>query len=327
MLDGLLLARYRFTLECLSPIEFRGFAGSTLRGAFGSVFRRLVCITRSPTCEGCLVRQQCAYGYVFETAPPTGSERLSRYESVPRPYVLDAPEGSRLSFAEGERLQFGLTLVGRANDYFPYFVFAFQRLEESGLGAGRQEGKGRFRLLEVLAERTDGENVAVYTPDRGVDALRLPVIRDDDLMQKAKSLPPTRLGVRFLTPARLRFEGKLTDEVEFHHLIRALLHRLSSLLYFHCGKEPQMDFGELIEQAQKVRTVRRSLRWVEQERYSRRQRSRLRMGGFTGEAVFEGTLEPFLPLLVAGEYVHIGKGTVMGLGKIQLVREEGKDDA
>ncbi|GBC95311.1 hypothetical protein HRbin16_01098 [bacterium HR16] len=327
MLENLLLARYRFALECLSPIEFRSFAGSTLRGAFGSVFRRLVCITRSPTCEGCLLRQQCAYGYVFETAPPPDSERLRRYESVPRPYVLDAPEGSRLAFAEGERLHFGLTLVGRASDYFPYFVFAFQRLEESGLGAGRQEGKGRFRLLEVLAERADGGTVPVYTPDSGLDTLRLPVIRGTDLIQKAQRLPTDRLGVRFVTPTRLRFEGKLTDEVEFHHLIRALLHRLSSLLYFHCGTEPAMDFTRLIEQAQGVRTVRRSLQWVEQERYSRRQRSRLQMGGFTGEAVFEGDIEPFLPLLVAGEYVHIGKGTVMGLGKIQLVCEEGKEDA
>lgn len=327
MLDGLLLARYRFMLECLSPIEFRSFAGSTLRGAFGSVFRRLVCITRSPTCEGCLLRQQCAYGYVFESSPSPGSERLSRYESVPRPYVLDAPEGSRLSFAEGEHLQFGLTLAGRAIDYFPYFVFAFQRLEESGLGAGRQEGKGRFRLTHVLAERADGETLPVYTPDDGLDTMRLPVIRGEDLMQRVQELPKRRLCVRFVTPTRLRFEGKLTDEIEFHHLVRALLHRVSSLLYFHCGTEPTLDFTGLIAQAQGVRTVRRSLQWVEQERYSRRQRSRLQMGGFTGEAVFEGNLEPFLPLLVAGEYVHIGKGTVMGLGKIQLVREEGNKHA
>lgn len=327
MLENLLLAQYHFVLECLSPIEFRSFAGSTLRGAFGSVFRRLVCITRAPTCEGCMLRQQCAYGYVFETAPPADTARLRRYESVPRPYVLDAPEGSRLAFAEGEHLHFGLTLVGRANDYFPYFVFAFQRLEESGLGAGRQEGKGRFRLLEVRAEREDGEKVVVYTPEGGLDTLRLPVIRGAELMRRAQDVRADRLCVRFVTPTRLRFEGKLTDQIEFHHLIRALLHRLSSLLYFHCGTEPVVDFAGLIEQAERVRTVRRSLQWVEQERYSRRQRSRLQMGGFTGEAVFEGNLEPFLPLLVAGEYVHLGKGTVMGLGKIQLVREEGKKDA
>jgi len=123
MVNGLVLTRYRFYLHCLSPVAFRGFAGSPLRGAFGSAFRRLVCITHAPTCESCLLRQQCAYGYVFETVPPPYSQRLRRYESVPRPYVLDVTGGERLLYQEGEPLQFVLTLIGRANDYFPYFVF------------------------------------------------------------------------------------------------------------------------------------------------------------------------------------------------------------
>ncbi|MGQ9881519.1 MAG: CRISPR system precrRNA processing endoribonuclease RAMP protein Cas6 [Armatimonadota bacterium] len=324
MIESLSFARYHFNLQCLSDIVFRGFSGSTLRGAFGSVFRRLVCITRAPTCEGCVLRQQCAYGYVFETAPPSHSQRLRRYESVPRPYVLSLPDSTRLAFHEGEPLQMTLTLIGRAIDYFPYFVFTSQRLEETGLGVGRHEGKGRFRLTEVLAERADGNTVRVFTPKEGIDTLRLPVLRGADILERIAGWEPRRLGVQFVTPARLRFEGRLTDQIEFHHLVRALLHRLSSLLYFHCGAEPDTDYAGLIARAQEVRTVQRRLRWVEQDRYSSRQKSLLQMGGFTGEMVFEGHLEPFLPLLAVGEYVHIGKGTVMGLGKIRLVREEEK---
>ncbi len=323
MLDGFRVARYRFTLECLSPIEFRTFAGSTLRGAFGSVFRRLVCITRAPICEGCLLRHQCAYGYVFETAPPPHSQRLRQYDTVPRPYVFDAPAGDSLAFAEGEHLEFGLTLVGRAVDYLPYFVFTAQRLEESGLGAGRQEGKGRFRLLHVEAERAGGEWVPVFQAEEGLDMLRVPQITGRDLLERAQTLPPKRVHLRFVSPTRLRFEGKLTDEVEFHHLVRAMLHRISGLLYFHCGAEPDWDFSGLIAQAQQVRTVRQRIQWLEQDRYSRRQKRRVHMGGFVGDMTFEGNLQPFLPLLVATEYVHLGKGTVMGLGKIRVESEEG----
>lgn len=327
MIESLSFARYRFNLQCLSDVEFRGFSGSTLRGAFGSVFRRLVCITRAPTCSGCVLRQQCAYGYVFETAPPPHSQRLRRYESVPRPYVLDMPDNARLAFHEGEQLQMTLTLIGRAIDYFPYFVFTSQRLEETGLGVGRHEGKGRFRLMEVLAERADGTTVRVFTPEEGIDTLHLPVLRGADMLERIEQWTPQRLGVQFVTPTRLRFEGKLTDRIEFHHLVRALLHRLSGLLYFHCGVEPDMDYTGLIAQAQEVHTVERRIQWVEQKRYSSRQKSLLQMGGFTGEMTFEGNLKPFLPLLAVGEYVHIGKGTVMGLGKIRLVREEEKEDA
>lgn len=106
-------------------------------------------------------------------------------------------------------------------------------------------------------------------------------------------MAPQSLGVRFVTPTRLRFEGKLTEQIEFHPLIRALLHRLSSLLYFHCGVEPDMDYAGLIEQVQEVRTVEPRLQWVEQERYSSRQKSQLQLGGFTGEMTYEGNLKPF----------------------------------
>ncbi len=325
MLEHLYLARYRFVLQCLSAMEFRQFAGATVRGAFGAVFRRLVCITRAPTCEGCLLRQQCAYGYVFDTAPPPGAERLRRYESVPRPYVLDIASDERTSFAEGDALQLELTLVGRATDYLPYFVYTCQKLEESGLGTGRHEGKGRFRLTEVLAHAADGSLTCVYTPEEGLDTLRLPVIRGADIL--ARVTPARQVRVRFLTPTRLRFEGRLTDDIDFHHLIRALLHRLSSLVYFHCHAEPEADFTGLIQQAEGVRTLERNLHWREQSRYSRRQQSVLKMGGFTGEMLFEGDLRPFLPLLKAGEYVHVGKGTVMGLGRIETVCEEVEPNA
>ncbi len=327
MLQKLIVACYDFNLNCFSAVEFRWFAGSTLRGALGGVFRKLVCVTRAPTCEGCPLRYQCAYGYVFETAPPPSSQRLRLYESVPRPYVLDVHDSGRLLFEQGEQLCFTLTLVGRAIDYFPYVVLAVERLQESGLGKGRREGKGRFALEEIHARRADGSTVRVYTPETRLDLLNLPTIRGAEIVQHAQSLPAHRLRLRFLTPTRLRFEGRLTDDIQFHHLVRALLHRLSGLLYFHCGAEPETDYAALIAQAQEVRTVHRNLQWVEQARYSQRQKSLVRMGGFTGEMVFEGDLEPFLPLLVVGEYVHVGKGTVMGMGRIQIVREEEPDNA
>jgi hypothetical protein len=36
------------------------------------------------------------------------------------------------------------------------------------------------------------------------------------------------------------------------------------------------------------------------------------------EATDGAAWAPFLPLLAAGEWVHVGKGAVMGLGKYQV---------
>jgi CRISPR/Cas system endoribonuclease Cas6 (RAMP superfamily) len=41
----------------------------------------------------------------------------------------------------------------------------------------------------------------------------------------------------------------------------------------------------------------------------------MKMGGFTGEAEYAGEgLQEFLPLLAAGELLHVGTGTTFGLG-------------
>ena len=57
------------------------------------------------------------------------------------------------------------------------------------------------------------------------------------------------------------------------------------------------------------------------ERYSNRQEKRLKMGGFMGDITFEGELAEFLPFLRLGEYLHVGKGTVYGLGECEIAGE------
>ncbi len=46
------------------------------------------------------------------------------------------------------------------------------------------------------------------------------------------------------------------------------------------------------------------------------------MSGVLGRVIFEApeasAWEEYLPLLAAGEWVHVGKGTVMGLGKYRV---------
>jgi CRISPR/Cas system endoribonuclease Cas6 (RAMP superfamily) len=67
-----------------------------------------------------------------------------------------------------------------------------------------------------------------------------------------------------------------------------------------------------------VATRSAELRWVDWERYSARQDTRMTLGGFMGTATFAGELDVFMPLLRLGEVVHVGKGTAFGLGKYRL---------
>ena len=42
------------------------------------------------------------------------------------------------------------------------------------------------------------------------------------------------------------------------------------------------------------------------------------LGGFMGSVTFKGDFGDFIPFLLLGEQVHVGKGTSFGLGKYQL---------
>ncbi len=282
-----------------------------------------MCVVRHGECDRCLVRQQCPYQYVFETPPPADTEMLRKYPAAPHPFVIEAPLDGRRKFAVGDSLEFGLTLIGRGIDYLPYFIVAFEELgRTTGLGWSR----GRFRLAEVRGESPNGGPdpwVRIYSGDQRR-------LRDDFRVRTSSDILDPHdhehehdhehgsVTIRFLTPTRLKFDGNLTSDLEFHILIRNLLRRLSALSYFLCGHRLDLDFRGLVERAKTVKAVAKDLRWVEWERYSARQDTTMLMGGFVGTARFEGDLAECLPLLRLGEWVHVGKGTVFGLGLYEL---------
>src|SRR5437588_353253 len=91
MLGPFACARFCFVLEVLTPLHLGAFAAATLRGGFGHVFKRTVCLWEPGDCRRCLLQHRCVYPYVFETSPPPESEKLRGLDQVPRPYVLEAP--------------------------------------------------------------------------------------------------------------------------------------------------------------------------------------------------------------------------------------------
>jgi hypothetical protein len=322
MLGQFVCARYRFTLEPTALVRLSALAGATLRGGFGHVFKRTVCIWRPGDCGRCLLKNTCAYPYIFETAPPPGSAKLRGLEQIPRPFVIEPPDDGRTVYQPGERIEFRLVLVGRALEYLPYFVFTFRELGETGLGPGR----GQYKLAEVHAEGPHGET-PIYAAADGVlrDGGERVTAAEIDMRCADWGEDARRVAIDFLTPTRIRSDGEIQERVDFQDVVRALLRRLSSLCYFHCGCELAVDFRGLIERASTVRTVASELRWRRQERFSGRQQQRIEMGGVVGRVVFEGeagVLEGFGPLLAAGEWVHVGKGCVMGLGRYRVGRGE-----
>lgn len=415
MVENFIIASYEVTIEAGERgLSLPAYKGSTLRGGFGSAFRRISCSLRDADCRACLLGANCPYAYIFETAPPPGAEVLRNFESVPRPFVLEPPLETKREYAPGEKLAFNLVLIGKAISFLPYFIVAFRELGEMGIGRQRK----KFRLAEIRAVNPEsGKSEAVYhAGDRLVRNVDLSLQYDAGYLEKGNlqkeslqegALPkgglyPTvvnqvsgkkgtilnkdlkeshsnstntceddgalqpvdtergkehrpqdrfhapevgcgeqgillpsgyapragkesgagtntrRVSLEYRTMTRIKFEQNFARRLEFHILIRSLLRRLSSLAYFHHGWELDLDFTGLIEHAAAVRLIKDSTRWVDWERYSSRQDSKMNLGGVMGRAVYKGDLDKFIPILRLGELVHVGKGAVFGMGKYRM---------
>lgn len=281
-------------------------------------------------CRECLLKGKCVYSYVFETPPPIDTLVMRKYEAAPHPFVIEPPSGRKSVFKPGEELVFGLTLVGRAVDYMPYFIYTFDELGKAGLGADR--GKYELKTVRSKAQTVKSEESGVGSEKQGHDEGRVIYSSETKMLTEfdtsvldlpegplqATDAAPERLTLNFLTPTRIAYDGRLGLGLEFHIFIRNLLRRLSLLSYFHGnGKTLDLDFKGIIEMAKGIRAVDRGLRWYNWARYSGRQERRINMGGFVGKITFEGPLGPFMPFVKAGEVVHVGKGTVFGLGRYE----------
>jgi hypothetical protein len=69
-----------------------------------------------------------------DLAARRGAREFAKNKEVPRPYVFEPPEGTKMEYAAGEKMRFGFTVVGRAAEYMPYFIYAFSKMGDEGIG-------------------------------------------------------------------------------------------------------------------------------------------------------------------------------------------------
>ena len=304
----LTVARYRLRFIAQEPLRLPAYAGSAWRGAFGHALKRLVCVTREPHCPDCLLYRSCSYPYLFETPPDPAVVVLRKYPAAPHPFLLRPPADTRRPLATGAETALDLNLFGHGHRYLPYVLHALDQAAEHGLGTYRS----RLALTEVLQQIAVGW-IAIHQPDRPLTPLPPAIPQPPPC--------PERLTLILETPLRLAVDNDhITPETfRFTHLFGSLLRRISLLIAFHGDQPLKTDFAALARAADAVPLAATRLRWRDWSRYSTRQRTAVPMGGLVGEVELNGAgLEPFWPWLWLGQWTHVGKGAVMGLGGYRI---------
>lgn len=283
--------RLTLDFEALDGIRFaEGLAANSMRAGLGPALRSVACLPECSDEKVCPIRQECAYSRCFGLNTAVG--KPSGFRENPRPLVLRARHLDGRYFAPGTRFSVGVHLFDVRPETVAAFIRAFRVVGRSGLGIGR----GRAHLLTTVA----------FAQHLG----------SDSVIRLEPSTPANGLAVRFLTPTELKESGQITARPDFPTLFARIRDRVSSLCSCYGDGLLPLDFGGMTERSTKVRMIRCDLERVSVTRHSGRTGQTHPLGGFVGEAEYEGPLTEFLPFLEAAQITGVGRQTIWGKGEI-----------
>ncbi|MBF0214925.1 MAG: CRISPR system precrRNA processing endoribonuclease RAMP protein Cas6 [Magnetococcales bacterium] len=313
---SLQMARYRFEWEVQTTLRLPEYAGSALRGVFGSALRNVVCMTGQTECPGCGLWRTCPYPLVFETPPPVVAEGVKVMEVTPNPYVIEPPAWGEKEYHSGETLVWHMVLVGKALAQLALIILAWQRALARGVGPGN----GTASLRRVVLVDDNGET-EIFTPEAGV-------IRDHETLVTIPPWPKvSALPVTLLTPTRIQRDGSPLGPARLtpRDLLVSLMRRVSQVAQLHGEQIMQENYAELAKQAEKV-DAKGCLIWRDWTRRSARQKQTMTLGGVVGTWTLIGPLEPFWNFLYLGQWLHLGKNATFGLGGYLIDSKQKRDE-
>jgi hypothetical protein len=235
----------------------------------------------------------------------------SGFADWPRPFVFRGAHLDGRTLNAGETFHFDLNLFDVNSPASGYLVLAFTQLAHEGLGPRRS----RVELAAVSQLNVEGEPATeIFGGSSSVPQDAAPL----ELSLASPAEPVTRLRVRFLTPTELKTGQQLAARPEFPILAARIRDRLSRLRELYGDGPLTIDFRAFGDRAAPVRMSRCDIQQVKIVRRSSRTGQVHPIGGFTGEAEYEGDLTEFVPYLFAAKWTGVGRQTVWGKGEISL---------
>jgi hypothetical protein len=228
--------------------------------------------------------------YLHETAPadvyewffaPRRTEGPSGFQDSPRPFVLRANHLASKYFAAGEGYHIDIHVFDVERPVLPYVRASFE-----GWAAAQHS------VLLGVEQYPGGINL------------------------DAATVSCSKITVQFRSRTELKAEGKIVEQPEFFVLFGRARDRISSLCSLYGDSLPELDFAGMGERARQIRMTRCEVEWQRETRTSRRSGQTHPLGGFIGEAEYEGSLKEFLPWLEAAQWTGVGRQTTWGKGEI-----------
>jgi hypothetical protein len=315
----------RFSFTARDSLYFPpGKSSNILRGAFGTIFRRIACVPQCTSARDCEWRASCPYARLFEPSAvhalslPRAEDRglirtgPSGLADLPRPFVFRATHLDGATVAAGTPFHFDLNLFDPDENAIAYLVLTFAQLAREGLGPRRA------RVELTVVSQLDADCKSARSLYDGGSLLLREGAHPLALSLEPPPEPVRRLRLHFVTPTELKSGQQIAARPEFGVVAARTRDRISTLRELYGPGPLDIDFRAFGDRAARVRMTRCEIQHVDVVRRSSRTGQTHSIGGFTGDAEYEGDLTEFIPYLRAAQWTGIGRQTVWGKGQLRV---------
>ena len=196
-------------------------------------------------------------------------------------------------------------LIGNGLEYDAALLRAWDVASGMGLGPARR----RFHIRACHPLGPKGEVLPTAREARGWALLQA-------VWPLEGSPDSTPCRLRFPAPLRLLRQHRLIEQPTPTDLIVAAVRRLEAFLPSPAREALARMKPALIDQARTCLAENWRGQRLDLLRYSGRQKRELEMRGVSGHLDLPEGPGPLWPLLAAAQWLHLGKGTVVGMGQL-----------
>ena len=309
MSQELSLCILEFTYKKCAPLALSLGDLPIWHSVFGKALHQRNCLLPDTACfvekknetteKDCPFLHSCHYPYLFDRVASDDSEMM-RGQKIPVPHVFrfkttPSPNQTTLSVA--------LVIIGKAIDKYDSIIQTMKQAGLSGLGKQRQ----KLKLTKVTENNIEESVKTIWENNQLIATPQATMVNAPPC--------PTAVQIIFETPYKTKTRSAFkTDE-----LLMGVIRRISLLQYFYTGKCLHVDFKYLKEQTIQTKTLKQTLRWQQNKRYSTRLGATVDTSGWVGQiTVTNPNLRELWPYLWIGQWLGIGKNASMGFGQYRL---------
>ena len=293
-LRNLYYRKFRIDFVVTNTFIMPEYPFKLFRGVVGKVLKETVCRydpeEEDEVCEVCPANSSCPYTLTFHRTEHTDGNPLSgKYSNVPPPYII-YPDVKSKKYSPDEIFGIELTLFGSAIDYDNLFLQSIQQIPNSK----GSEGKSR------LHKKIEWFSVKPLMADDHKSTLRFQNIEETI----------SSVTLEFKIPLVIKISGDFSTRLPFNKLAERLNDRINLLNYIYCnGQYPFPPFEKPDNDIIEINSFGKPVSFKVEGTCE----------GLTGIVVYRGNIGKYMPLIRAGEILHVGMHPNYGLGKYAII--------